>query len=316
VPSDPEGHADDLSRLLASGPFPAALRTAIADSGLSLDRIQYRLRQHGTPVSLATLSSWQSGRRRPERAASMAALDRLERIVDVPPGALAALLGPPRPRGRGVYTEAPELSDMYQDTDPIALLLTEFDTSSDDRLVRLSQYERLKIGPDGRLRELYSRALVRAATDGVGSSIVIDQADAGNASVIRPLRGCTLGSVRTRPDVGLTIAELRLPRPLRRGEPLVMEYVVEFTAPFPRDNDTSRRLRLPIREHVIDVEFTRPMLPARCVQFTVTQKDEVVETTERVLTLDDDDRVCAMGIDLEPCVIGVRWEWPGPPPAR
>ena len=30
----------DLSRLLASGPFPAALRAAIADSGLSLDRIR------------------------------------------------------------------------------------------------------------------------------------------------------------------------------------------------------------------------------------------------------------------------------------
>jgi hypothetical protein len=311
--ADFETRAHDLARLLASGPFPAALRTAIAHSGLSLDRIQYRLRQHGTPVSLATLSSWQSGRRRPERAASMAALDRLEHIVAVPPGALAALLGPRRPRGRNVYTEAPELADLYQDADPIARLLTEFDTSSDDRLVRLSQYERLKIGPDGTLRELYSRALVRAAADGVSSSIVIDQADAGNASVIRPLRGCTLGAVRTQPEAGLTIAELRLPRPLRRGEPLVMEYVVEFTAPFPRDNDSTRRLRLPIREHVIDVEFTRPMLPARCVQFTVPQHDDAVET-ERVLTLDERDRVCAMAIDLDPCVIGVRWEWPGPPP--
>lgn len=302
----------ELSRLLACGPFPDALRAAIAGSGLSLDRIQYRLRRHGTPISLATLSSWQSGRRRPERAASMAALAGLEQIVGVPPGALAALVGPRRARGRKAFAEAPDLVEIYRDRDPIAGLLSEFDTGSDDLLVRLSQYERLRVGPDGRLRELYSRALVRAATNDVRSSIVIDHAEDGNAPVVHPLRGCRLGAVRSRPEVGLTIAELRLPRPLQRGELLVMEYVVEFTPPFPRDRETSRRLRLPMREYVIDVEFSRPLLPARCVQFTASQKDETAET-ERVLTLDERDRACAMGIDLEPGIVGVRWEWPGPP---
>ena len=308
----PEAPAE-LARLLASGPFPAALRAAIAGSGLSLDRIQYRLRGQGTPISLATLSSWQSGRRQPERAASLAALGRLEQILGVPAGSLAALVGPRRARGRSVYTGAPDLAEVYQDWDPIAGLLSEFDTSSDDLLIRLSQYERLEVGPDGRLRELYCRALVRAATNDVRSSIVIDHADDGPASVIRPLRGCTLGAVRSRPEAGLTIAELRLPHPLQRGELLLMEYVVEFTPPFPRDRDTSRRLRLPVREYVIDVEFTRPALPVRCVQFTAPREDESART-ERVLTLDEGDRVCAMGVDLDPCVFGIRGEWPGPPP--
>jgi transcriptional regulator with XRE-family HTH domain len=308
--NDPEERAD-LPRLLASGPFPDALRAAIAESGLSLDRIGYRLRQQGTPISLATLSSWQSGRRRPERAASLAALIRLEQIVDVPPGSLAALLGPRRARGRKIYTDAPDLVAVYQDWNPIARLLSEFDTSSDDQLIRLSQYERLRVGPDGRLREFYSRALVRAAANDVSSAIVIDQADDGNPSVIHPLRGCTLGTVRSQPEVGLTIAELRLPRPLQRGELLVMEYRVEFTPPFPRDRDSSRRLRVPMREYVFDVEFTRPMLPERCVQFTASA-DESAET-ERVLTLDGQDRACAIEVDLDPCLIGVRWEWPEPP---
>lgn len=310
--ADPDERAD-LSRLLASGPFPAALRAAIADSGLSLDRIRYRLRQQGTPVSVPTLSSWQSGRRRPERAASMAALTRLEQIVGVPSGSLAALVGPRRARGRRVRTDAPDLLEVYQDSVPVAGLLSEFDTGSGGLLVRLSQYERLKVGPDGRLRERYSRALVRAAADGVSSSLVIDQADDGDAPVIRPLRGCTLGYVRSRPEHGLTIAELRLPRPLQRGEPLILEYVVEFAPPFPRAREAVRRLRRPIRELVIDVEFTRPMLPARCVRFTASRPDGVAET-EHVLTLDERDRVCTVGIDLDPCVIGVRWEWPGPPP--
>lgn len=311
TPLSPPAPAD-LPRLLASGPFPAALRAAIAGSGLSLDRLQYRLRRHGTPISLATLSSWQSGRRQPERAASMAALHQLEAIVGVPSGALAALVGPRKARGRRVYTEAPNLAEVFRDRDPVAGLLREFDTGSDELLVRLSQYERLTVGPDGTLRERYSRTLVRAATNDVVSSIVINQAADGNAPLIRPLRGCALGTVRRKPEAGLTIAELRLPRPLQRGEAHVMEYVVEFTPPYPCDRDTSRRLRLPIREYVIDVDFTRPALPARCVQFTVPQGRDAVET-ERVLTLDERDRVCVIGVDLDPCVIGVRWEWPGLP---
>ena len=303
----------ELSRLLTSGPFPDALRAAIADSGLSLDRIQYRLSQQGTPISLATLSSWQSARRQPERAASLAALESLEQILGVPPGSLAALVGPRRARGRRVYADAPGLAEVHQDWNPIARLLSEFDTDSDDSLIRLSLYERLKVGPDGRLREIYCRALVRAAANDVRSSIVIDQADDGNASVIRPLRGCTLGTVRSEPEIGLIIAELRLLRPLQRGELLILEYVVEFTEPFPRDRDSSRRLRVPLREYVLDVEFTRPTLPARCVQYIVPGTDAAVGS-ERVLTLDGRDRACAIGVDLEPCLIGVRWEWPEPSP--
>ena len=313
TPDGSAGRGADLARLLACGPFPAALRAAIADSGLSLDRIQYRLRRHGTPISLATLSSWQSGRRRPERAASLAALNRLEQILGVPSGALAALVGPRRARGRRVYTDAPDLAQAHRDWTAIARLLSEFDTSSDDRLIRLSLHERLKVGPDGRLRALHYRALVRAAANDLRSAIVIDQADDASAPVIRPLRGCVLGAVRAEPEAGLIIAELRLPRALQRGELLLLEYVVEFTEPFPRDRDSTRLLRVPMREYVLDVEFTRPMLPSRCVQFTIPRTDEGVET-ERVLTLDGQGRACAIEVDLDPCTIGVRWEWPEPLP--
>ena len=63
VPAD----RDELVGLLATGPFPDALRAAIKTSRLSLDRIQHRLGLRGITISVATLSYWQSGRRRPER---------------------------------------------------------------------------------------------------------------------------------------------------------------------------------------------------------------------------------------------------------
>ncbi|RJQ87087.1 transcriptional regulator [Amycolatopsis panacis] len=89
----------ELERLLETGPFAEALRTAIRVRGLGLERIRYRLRSRGTPISLATLSHWQSARCRPERPESLRALRSLEDILGVPDGALTRLLGPPRPRG-------------------------------------------------------------------------------------------------------------------------------------------------------------------------------------------------------------------------
>ncbi|WP_199431287.1 transcriptional regulator [Qaidamihabitans albus] len=94
------GGAPGLESLLATGPFAEALRAAIRRRGLGLERIQYRLRACGVPVSLATLSHWQSGRCRPERPESLAALRCLEEVLGVPRGSLVRLL-PRRERAYG-----------------------------------------------------------------------------------------------------------------------------------------------------------------------------------------------------------------------
>ena len=80
--------------------FATALRTAITNRGLGLERIREHLSQHGVTVSLATLSYWQSGRSRPERKASLQAVVHLEHVLQLTPGHLSELLGPPRSRGR------------------------------------------------------------------------------------------------------------------------------------------------------------------------------------------------------------------------
>ncbi|NIJ13132.1 hypothetical protein FHU38_003476 [Saccharomonospora amisosensis] len=79
--------------------FSDALRTAIATSGLSLDRIQARLHARGVSVSVTALSYWQSGKRQPERQNSLFAVRALEDILQLPAGSLLSLLPPPRPRG-------------------------------------------------------------------------------------------------------------------------------------------------------------------------------------------------------------------------
>ncbi|MFC7614747.1 hypothetical protein ACFQV2_15660 [Actinokineospora soli] len=79
-------------------PFATALREAIAAAGVTLDRLAAELRGRGTPVSLATLSYWCSGRSRPERAGSLAALAELEGLLGLPANGLRRLLPERRPR--------------------------------------------------------------------------------------------------------------------------------------------------------------------------------------------------------------------------
>src|SRR5438876_406767 len=121
-------------------PFATALRAAIEARGLGLERIRDRLRGHGVSISLATLSYWQSGRSRPERRASMVALGHLENVLELAPGSLVSLLGPPRPRGRWLSKtkDHPGMARLWSESDPIDEAIRAVDTRWDERLTRIS----------------------------------------------------------------------------------------------------------------------------------------------------------------------------------
>src|SRR5690242_20344546 len=108
---------DELSVLLRTGPSHLALRAAIDARGLALQRIQHRLAEQGVSVGVATLSYWQSGRRRPE---SLPAVQALEGILGLPSGALTTLLGP-----RGVPAGGRRYADLMFSGDEIERMVAE-----------------------------------------------------------------------------------------------------------------------------------------------------------------------------------------------
>lgn len=97
-----------MRELSRSSAFAEAFDAAVADRGVSLSSLHRRLAELATPVSVATLSYWRSGRSVPERATSLAAVGVLEEVLGLGPGALATHLRPVRrtaPPGRQVPTE-------------------------------------------------------------------------------------------------------------------------------------------------------------------------------------------------------------------
>ncbi|WP_290052151.1 hypothetical protein [Amycolatopsis solani] len=222
----------DLNRLLAQGPFPAALRAAIGESGLSLDRIRHRLARRGLTVSVPTLSLWQSGRRRPERAESLRVLAGLEQLLELPPGALGTLLGPPRPRRHG-------------------------------RLVALSQHDRAEIDESGRLTAVRVRVVLRAVEAGSDRWPVRWDLPPRVTPKIVADRNCRVGSVVHDLDRSRLTADLVLDAAPAPGESVIVEYGATFPAR-PAAHEFLRVFAHPVRDYLLEARFAE--LPARCVR--------------------------------------------------
>jgi len=312
-----ERAGDGLARLLRTGPFEEALRAAVAASGLSLDRIQDRLKRRGSRISVATLSFWQSGRYRPERPSSLLVLAELEEILGVPPESLSALLGPPRPRGR--QTVATDSRGLEASSDlglaDMTSALHEVDTRWDEALTRLSTHCRLELDGRGRERRMYTRRLLRAEADGPDRWItcyqITDfQRDGLGAPpelwVEPPHR---VGKVIESPDTGSLVAEILFDRPLRRGEIVVLEYTHEPRTPSTYSTVMETVLHAPVREYLMEVRFDPSALPASCYYFRTTELDLEARPQERLLRPDAIGSVLAVALSAGPCRLGIRWDW-------
>ncbi|MBV9844475.1 MAG: helix-turn-helix transcriptional regulator [Kutzneria sp.] len=310
VPAD----RNELVGLLATGPFPDALRAAIKTSRLSLDRIQHRLGLRGITISVATLSYWQSGRRRPERPESLEALRHLEAVLGVPPGALTALLGPPRPRGRRSRpSRMLPMDALWTRRERLANLLSRVDTSSDSKLGRLSQHDRIEVAADGGQRSLWVRQVLRADQDGADRWVLVFDSEStpGTIPELGSLRNCRVGRTAVDSEASILVAELVFDRTLARGDTVVMEYQLTHpNPPYPASGDGyCRKFRLPVREYVVEVRFAPSRLPVRCQQYAVPAGEEG-PSRRRNLALDPAGGVHAVALGFGPGMFGVRWDWP------
>lgn len=277
--------------------FAEALRTAITNRGLGLERLREHLSQNGVSVSLATLSYWQTGRSRPERKKSLQAVVHLEHILQVPPGHLSGLLGQPRPRGRWLRRAPEAMSAFWPAPARVENALQDLDTQWDDQLIRVSQQDFVTIGADRTERSFRSRQVLSASMNGPDRWVVIMHVDEHDRPLpaIRALKNCTVGQLVQDPAQGLLVAELLFDKVLRKGESIVIEHELVNQSPCPLATNYERKFRLPTHEYVLEVTF-EGAVPA-----SVTQLDGSSVRPGRTL-LD-------VALDVQPGVRGFRWTW-------
>jgi transcriptional regulator with XRE-family HTH domain len=294
----------------APAPFPATLRSAIADSGLTLDRILERLRARGVSLSVSTLSLWQTGRCRPERIDSLRALAVLEEVLNVSAGGLSALLGAPRPRGRHLPDRAkaaPGLAETWRST-PEASPWDDVDTRWDATLTRLSSHSRLTVDAERCERSLWSRRLLRAEVEGADRWIVVGRTDpAGPPPDLQAGPGCRVGRVVHVAQEGLLVAELLFGHRLARGETALVEYALHYAPGLRPSTRFGARLHRATRERLVEVCFDPAARPRRCCAYRSSSLDAAPR--ERALRLDRTGSVHAVALGAGPGRFGIRWEW-------
>ena len=290
----------------ASGTFAEVLRTAIEVRGLGLERIRERLGARGISVTVATLSYWQSGRSQPGRKQSLAALPHLEELLDLDRGSLQRAVTPPRDRGR--RCPVVDLDAVWPEP-PQTRVLRSLDTRWDTELERISLHDVVTMGPDRSQVSLQVRQVLRARCDGPDRRVVmhcLEDPQAGPPE-IRALRGCRVGSIARDLSSGILGCELVFHEPLSRGQTVVVDYEVVNGPPRPHEVRHTRRLRLPMRQYLLEVRFDPGALPAAAFR--------VQDGTDcQPIDLDAEHSLHVVDTDCTAGITGVRWVWPDDEP--
>ncbi|WP_068431264.1 hypothetical protein [Piscicoccus intestinalis] len=285
--------------------FAGALRAAVTARGLSLSRLRARLAEHGISVSTATLSYWQSGRSRPERAASRAAIGPLEDVLELPRGFLAVRL----PTRAGVAAGGDHRVGLLQRVLPdhwsvIEEAYAQLGLSTDDVLSRVSVHDRLRLGPKGQQLGHQVRMLLVAARDGVDRfGVWYDTDEPGAFGAVTAQHNCRLGRTVEFPQVHGVAAEILLERPLWAGESLLVGYRLEALGAIVPQRRILRGISGATRELLVEVLFDRGALPARAEDVTI------VDGVESVRARPVSPSLRLLLFDRPGGTYGLRWTW-------
>ncbi|SDZ67253.1 hypothetical protein SAMN05421684_8389 [Asanoa ishikariensis] len=278
--------------MLYTGPFHLALRKAIRDRGLSLDRVRAHLARRGVSIALSSLSDWQTGRCRPGNDSTVAAL---EDVLRLPTGALSRLL---RVRRR------------LPDIGPVAELLDAVADSGPDDLELVSVQQRVDVDDDGRFAGLRVRTAIRALRDGVDRYVARFYGDGGcdpHLLRTRPVRNCRLGRRLVHPSAPAMVYELVFEEALRAGDTWVFESrLVDPGAG--RCSEFAFGFRYPAEQCLLEVQFHPAALPAGTrafAQFDLADQRHVIGG----LALSRHHAVHLIASGVDSGVLGIAWDW-------
>ncbi|GHC64301.1 hypothetical protein [Streptomyces flavofungini] len=301
----------DLATALRTGPFHVALRAAIAARRLPLQRVRHHLARAGVHVGVTSLSYWQQGARRPQRAESLRAVRALEEILQLPDESLIRLLAQAEDRINTERPAARSYRSLVEASDVLQSLLADLESPLDGGLHTVGHHERIRIGAHRELVGRDSQHVVRAHTDGIDRYLAIHHGDPGctpERMEVRALENCRTGRVRWHHDTGVLVAELLFDARLRAGDTHLFCYGFE-DGTAGASAEYVRGFSFTGGQYALQVRFAEENLPVRCHRFT-QRSTAAPRLGLRELTLSGSHRSVHL---VEPQVraglIGIGWDW-------
>jgi hypothetical protein len=283
--------------------FSRAFAAALSARGASLSWLHRRLVECADSVSVATLSYWRSGKRTPEGASSLAAVEEIERLLHMDHGELA-----------GLVTERVRLGTLPEPRNPftesqIKQAITEsleiLNAPALDITRELSTHAVADVSADGRLHRRMARTLIQSVTpDTVG--FVTYTLVSAEGTVARP--DLTVHGARVVRD-HLHVSEhvyayvLQLDQPLALGATTMLEVTMVGHDDDAWLAETGAFVLRPIRDLVLWTRFHPDAIPDWLDELERT--DETEGTIYR--PLEPRASVHQIRRDFGPGALGVRW---------
>lgn len=285
--------------------FAETLDRAIVARGVSLARLSDMLTALGDPVSVAALSSWRKGRRIPRADLSLDAVRRLEELLWLDEGSLVSripLRRTPGPDSRRLFDDILAEVGPRPNTTELAIRLGH---EVRDTVVT-SAHQTYDIGPDRHALRCRFQLFLEARVDGARSYLLMWQFDESprGIPVVSSVAGAHLGEHVYDEEHRTFVADLVLSRPLRRGEPAVIECVIEGIGE--GEGTTQLRHALPrrINEASLWIRFDPKVRPRRCRLHLESDKERI-DTSARLV----DGALHRVVRGFGPGWFGFEWSW-------
>ncbi len=273
---------------------------------MSLERIRTRLDAAGVPVSIATLSYWQSGRSLPTRSRSYHTLVELERILGVEPGHLTQLTHTADGRTR---REQFEWQTVIPVRDLATQIIDDLGIEMQGRLTRVAMMDRVHVCADKSEAMQHSEVVWRVERQGRPRWAVVLEQDADTEAMpkIEAVFGCSVGEVVKVPARRLLVAEMVAARPMLRGEHFLAEYRISYGHTVTPSFRTQRAVADTVRTLGLSVSFDPGTVPARVSSgFQASMGQPPEHPTPIVVT---GAQTQAVWVEARPGVYSLMWEW-------
>ncbi|AXL13501.1 hypothetical protein DXT68_16230 [Microbacterium foliorum] len=285
--------------------FAGSLRDAINARGLTLAKLHELLRARGNSVSMATLSYWRSGARRPEGAQSMAALGDIEQLLHLAPGSLTGLLGTTNRTGPLGPIQFPldeeELEQAVKDA------YTALGAEYPDTTRELTTHSVTDVDASGNVAYSITRSILQATVGTVTSTpfLEISPGISTPPPIIRAVSGGRISAHYSHPNGEVHGVLFEFDAPLTAPATAMVEWSVEYPAGYPPQRETGHAMARQCRELLVWTRFHPDALPDRIEERVETPAG--VTTTE--LSLEGRGSVHQVRRAFGPGALGVSWSY-------
>lgn len=258
----------------SSAAFAGALRDAINAKDVTLSWLQQRLKRRGNRVSMATLSYWRSGARRPEGVQSLAALADIEELLDLDEGALVRLLPSTKRTGPLGPSQFPiDQEDIEQAVkDAYAALGAAYPDMSRE----VTTHSVTDVDADGNVSYSITRSVLQATSGTITATpfLELTPGTPTPAPTFKAVSGGTISGRYSHAGGEVHGVMFELDAPLTAPDTTIVEWAVEYPPDYPATRETGHGVARQCRELLVWVRFHPDALPDWC--------EERVETSSGI----------------------------------